>query len=63
MPIYEYACPKCGEKVEEVCKVSERMNRLECPKCGACMILEVSKTSFTLKDGGVGWAKDNYSRS
>ncbi len=34
MPIYEYACPKCGSSFEELKSVSDRENPSPCPNCG-----------------------------
>ena len=33
MPIYEYCCPKCNHKFEELRPVSEAQNTATCPKC------------------------------
>jgi putative FmdB family regulatory protein len=35
MPVYEYSCPKCGEKKEVMASVAEREKSLTvtCPKC------------------------------
>lgn len=35
MPLYEFACPKCGKTIEELVKSSE--TRLSCPDCGETM--------------------------
>lgn len=35
MPIYEYACRKCGAAFERRLKFEERLAAQECPSCGA----------------------------
>lgn len=35
MPIYEYCCPKCGERFEELETVADRKKPHTCPACGA----------------------------
>ena len=59
MPIYEYACPDCGEVTEKLRKVSEREDPVSCSKCGGATKKKVSESSFQLKGGG--WYKDGYS--
>ena len=34
MPIYEYECPKCGERFELRSSMSDSDNEIKCPKCG-----------------------------
>ncbi len=58
MPIYEYACQKCGHLVEVFQKVNEK-GPTKCPKCGGKLARVLSQTSFQLKGGG--WYKDLYS--
>jgi len=33
MPLYEYVCPSCGQRFEEIRKMDERKSA-PCPKCG-----------------------------
>ncbi|NLW60141.1 MAG: zinc ribbon domain-containing protein [Firmicutes bacterium] len=33
MPIYEFKCPECAHKFEELCK--SHTEEIACPKCGA----------------------------
>jgi putative FmdB family regulatory protein len=34
MPIYEYQCPKCGDRSEQLCKLAETGKDMVCPNCG-----------------------------
>jgi putative FmdB family regulatory protein len=34
MPIYEYLCPRCGQRFEAIRRISERTNAPPCPGCG-----------------------------
>jgi putative FmdB family regulatory protein len=34
MPIYEFACKRCGERFEELV-VAAKQTRLSCPRCGS----------------------------
>lgn len=42
MPLYEYACPGCGERMEKMKRVSDRANGPECPACGEQTVLALS---------------------
>jgi putative FmdB family regulatory protein len=44
MPIYDYTCLNCENKMEEYKKISERLDGPICTKCG-------HKTIFTLSPG------------
>ena len=59
MPIYEYACEKCGNEVDVLQKIGEGPPA-KCEKCGAKgkMKRRVSRSSFVLKGGG--WGADLY---
>jgi putative FmdB family regulatory protein len=58
MPVYEYACEKCGHEFEREQRISERPVRT-CPRCRAPRARRlISRTSFVLK--GSGWGKDLY---
>lgn len=58
MPIYEYGCPDCGERLERMQKISDPLLGV-CPSCGSDKLRKlVSQTSFTLK--GSGWYSDHY---
>jgi putative FmdB family regulatory protein len=60
MPIYEYACEKCGNVVEVMQKVSDPPPK-KCLKCGGRLTRVISQSSFQLKGGG--WYKDLYASS
>src|SRR5580765_1469189 len=59
MPIYEYACPKCGEF-----EVTQRITDDPLKKCPTCKSTKIKKlisnTSFHLK--GTGWYVTDYAR-
>jgi putative FmdB family regulatory protein len=57
VPIYEYACKKCGKVVEVFQKASDPGPKT-CEKCGGRLGRVISHTSFQLKGGG--WYKDLY---
>ena len=52
MPIYEYACSKCGKKVELLRFLSQQDDPVECPHCGApCeFVLSTPNHHFTGPD-------------
>ncbi len=53
MPIYEYACQKCGHKFEQLQKITDTPLQT-CPNCEQVSLVKlVSNTSFQLK--GSGW--------
>jgi putative FmdB family regulatory protein len=59
MPVYEYACDKCGHEFEAEQRISDEPIRT-CPKCRARKVKRlISRTSFVLK--GSGWYSDLYS--
>lgn len=43
MPIYEYICTECGEKVEVQATIAEKEKGLKviCPKCGSKKMAQV----------------------
>jgi putative FmdB family regulatory protein len=58
MPIYEYECPACGSRFEEIQKVSAPPTT-HCPLCGRGGVRRlISQTSFQLK--GTGWYATDY---
>lgn len=59
VPIYEYQCLKCGERLEVFQKISEKpVSR--CKLCGGKVEKLVSQTHFQLK--GSGWYLTDYAR-
>lgn len=58
MPIYEYACQKCGE-FEVMQRITEATLE-RCPKCRRKVKKLISNTSFQLK--GSGWYVTDYAR-
>jgi putative FmdB family regulatory protein len=58
MPIYEYACPKCGE-FEVTQRITEESLK-KCPTCRSKVRKLISNTSFQLK--GSGWYITDYAR-
>jgi putative FmdB family regulatory protein len=56
MPIYEYACPKCGE-FETTQRITEPPLK-KCPTCKSKVQKLISSTSFQLK--GSGWYATDY---
>jgi putative FmdB family regulatory protein len=59
MPVYEYACEKCGHEFEAEQRITESPLKT-CPRCRARKLKRlISQTSFVLK--GSGWYADLYS--
>jgi putative FmdB family regulatory protein len=53
MPIYEYECSHCGNRVEQMQKINDAP-LVECPKCGQHELKRlISAPAFQLK--GEGW--------
>lgn len=60
MPIYEYACEKCGHQLEALQKISDPPLR-KCPECGALRLKKlVSAPQFRLK--GSGWYETDFKK-
>lgn len=57
MPLYEYACRKCGERVEVIQKMNEAPYA-HCPKCGGDMKKMASSPAIQFK--GSGFYKTDY---
>ncbi|HYB98243.1 MAG TPA: zinc ribbon domain-containing protein [Candidatus Limnocylindrales bacterium] len=58
MPIYEYACPKCGEF--EFTQSIKDSPLARCPKCRSKVTKLISSAAFQLKGGG--WYSDGYQK-
>ena len=58
MPVYEYACEKCGHEFEAEQRITDAPLKT-CPRCRARRAKRlISRTSFVLKGGG--WYADLY---
>jgi len=57
MPIYEYACEKCGRQHEVVRKVSDKP-LTRCPSCKGKLRRLLSPSAFQFK--GTGWYVTDY---
>ncbi|HEX9160907.1 MAG TPA: FmdB family zinc ribbon protein [Thermoanaerobaculia bacterium] len=60
MPLYEYACEKCGERVEVIQKFSDPPYT-HCPNCGGNMRKLISLSAIQFK--GSGFYKTDYGSS
>jgi putative FmdB family regulatory protein len=59
MPVYEYACEKCGHEFEREQRITDAPVKT-CPRCRARKVRRlISRTAFVLKGGG--WYSDLYS--
>ena len=59
MPIYEYECQACGERVEVLQRVSDEP-LAECESCGGELKRLISPPAFQFK--GSGWYVTDYAR-
>jgi len=58
MPIYEYACEKCGHEFEREQRITDAPVKT-CPACRSRKVRRlISRTAFVLKGGG--WYSDLY---
>lgn len=58
MPIYEYQCGACSEKLEALQKISDAP-LVDCPTCGEAALKKlVSAAAFRLKGGG--WYETDF---
>jgi len=60
MPLYEYECTKCGERLEILQKISDPPYS-RCPKCGGQMRKLLSAPAIQFK--GSGFYKTDYAKS
>ena len=60
MPLYEYQCQKCGERVEIIQKFSDPPYT-HCPKCGGDMKKLISSPAIQFK--GSGFYKTDYANT
>ena len=59
MPVYTFACPKCGLAVNIVSQVQD--NPPECPYCRLDMERQIKSCGFVLK--GTGFHGTDYTRN
>jgi putative FmdB family regulatory protein len=59
MPIYEYECTKCGERIEVIQKMSDKPLKKHAD-CGGTLHKLVSAAGFQFK--GTGWYVTDYAR-
>lgn len=58
----EYECRNCNRRFELLQRISEGRPDA-CPQCGAdgqYLVPQLGAPRFVLKEGGVGWASENY---
>ena len=60
MPLYEYKCEQCGERVEIIQRVSDKPYS-HCPKCSGEMKKQISAPAIQFK--GSGFYKTDYASS
>ena len=56
MPLFEYLCPRCGEKREVLVRSAGAANAPTCPVCGADMDKQWAPVATHTKSGGSGCA-------
>jgi putative FmdB family regulatory protein len=59
MPIYEYQCQKCQERLEVMQRISDEPLKT-CPECGGDLKKLISAPAFQFK--GSGWYVTDYAR-
>jgi putative FmdB family regulatory protein len=59
MPIYEYACKKCGKTIEVIQKFSDPVLRKH-KDCGGALTKLISASGFQFK--GTGWYVTDYAK-
>lgn len=62
MPVYEYECPRCGDREDIIKKVKDIDREEECKKCEVPMLrICGNKGGFRLGEkGNVSWGKGGY---
>ncbi|GAB4175042.1 MAG: zinc ribbon domain-containing protein [Wenzhouxiangellaceae bacterium] len=61
MPIYEYQCRECSERVEKLQKISDAP-LVTCPACGRDGLVRlISAAGFRLKGGG--WYETDFKKN
>ena len=59
MPLYEYACTQCGQRIERIRKFSDPP-LTKCEKCGGTLKQLLSSPAIQFK--GSGWYVTDYAR-
>jgi putative FmdB family regulatory protein len=59
MPIYEYACKKCGKTIEVIQKFNDPVLRKH-QNCGGALTKLISASGFQFK--GTGWYVTDYAK-
>lgn len=59
MPIYEYVCGRCGDRLEVLQRMTDKA-LVRCKKCGGRLEKLISASSFVFK--GSGWYVTDYAR-
>lgn len=60
MPIYEYACKKCGHRLDALQKMNDDP-LVDCPECGEAQLQrQLSAPRFRLK--GKGWYETDFKK-
>jgi putative FmdB family regulatory protein len=60
MPIYEFVCQACGERLEELMRLSDP-DPVDCPKCGKpALTRALTAPSFRLS--GSGWYETDFKK-
>ncbi|MFZ3208652.1 MAG: zinc ribbon domain-containing protein [Geobacteraceae bacterium] len=60
MPLYEYQCNSCNNRLELRQKFSDEP-ATKCPSCGGELTKLISNAAFSLKGGG--WYTEGYNKS
>ena len=59
MPLYEYECGDCGERFEQIQRLSDPPEKV-CPSCGGAVEKQLSSPAIQFK--GTGWYVTDYAK-
>lgn len=66
MPVYEYACTSCGERVDRILAHSRAGEPGPCPRCGGGLVRRFSRVAVKLEGWGFSrtdsWVPDRPGR-